>query len=274
MKISELFKGVFLTEALTNVDDAVDLIYDIYFRKTVDLIRDDKFDPSLIRPVDVPAKVFENLVVNRLKGWSRFKEAWDLNPVYFTINAPSGNSYTPSTRRISLSLNRKALELLSPRYNKTGSVHELSKILSQSDVKKWFNDISEAKVKASINHELAHYIDDTLNKNHITRKLGRLEHQGATNPKAYKRYTGGYEDVYLSDMEIEAQIHNVYQMKRAYPAKWNSLTFEEMAFLDPSLHATFERLKARNPKEFVIWKKKMRVRMAREGLLGDWMRYD
>lgn len=274
MRISELFQQQILNEALTDIDDAVDLIYDVYFRKTVEAIRADKFSPQLVAPRDIPARQFENVIIKRLRGWSKMKEAWDVNPVNFTINSPSGNSYVPSTRHINLSLNPRALSLLKPPYSSTGSVRELDQLLSKDDVRKWFNDISEAKVKGSINHELAHYIDDTLNGQHIRRRLSRLEFKGATNPKAYRQYTGGFDDVYVSDIEIEAQIHNVYQLKRQYAAKWNSLTFTEMLFLDPSLIATYDRLKRKNQRELEIWKKKMRARMARENLLGDWMRYD
>lgn len=260
-----------LEEALANIDQDVDAIYDRFFRKNVELIRSDQYNLADLREKTIPAKTFEFM---RLFKSQRLLDAWDNNKCNVIINSKEGNYYSPTRQTLAFGMNPEAMKMLERPFNMDGSLMQVAKLLDDTALRRWFNDISEAKIKGSINHELAHYIDDSLNNRHILKKITRLEARGGQyNASALKQFRQGHTDVYQTDMEIEAQIHNVYQLKRAYAAKWNSLTFLEMAFLDPSLYATYNNLR-HDKNELRIWTDKMRKRMARENLLGDWMRYN
>lgn len=263
-------ESMIITEALTDIDDVVDLIYDTYFKSTVDAIRNDRYNDKLVVEYEVRKENFQRQIVNKLKRDSKFTRAWALEPVDFIINDSKGNYYKQNSH-ISLGLNPKAIDLIrSKRLNPEQTLDGVKRLID-NQFTKWMSDISEGKVKGSINHEIAHYIDDVLNNNHLRRRNAVFSQSNLTT-KDRMRYTKGFKDIYLSDFEIEAQIHNVYQLKRANRARWNSLTFDEMVELDPSLSGTRDRLKFSDKREFELWKKKMLTRMAREGLVGDWMR--
>mgnify|MGYP000110725046 CR=1 FL=1 len=115
----------------------------------------------------------------------------------------------------------------------------------------------EEKIKGSIHHELAHWLDDTLHNFHITK---RVEKQMQKNTRDLKNIP-----VNVTNFEIEAQMHNIKQLYNKYSDIWDNLTFIDMINKSPSLISVYNS----TPKTFKDgWLKKLKTRMYREGLLG------
>ena len=74
------------------------------------------------------------------------------------------------------------------------------------------SDFSEARIKGSIHHELAHWIDDTMNKQHIER---RIEKQMKADTRDLKGIP-----VNTTKMEIQGQIHNIKQAHNKHKDIW------------------------------------------------------
>jgi hypothetical protein len=69
-------------------------------------------------------------------------------------------------------------------------------------------------------------------------------------------------------LEIQAQIHNIKQLHNKYSDQWDTLSFEDMLHMSPSLTSTYRSL----PYGLKIkWVKNIKMRMFREGLLGKRM---
>jgi hypothetical protein len=66
-------------------------------------------------------------------------------------------------------------------------------------------------------------------------------------------------------MEIQAQIHNVKQLYKKYKDIWDDLTFDNMLDLSPLLSSINNNFSGDIK---TTWRKNLKIRMHREGLLG------
>jgi hypothetical protein len=166
------------------------------------------------------------------------------------------NFYRPSTNLISLSVDGGAKDYVM-RFD--GNIKDAAYALdSPSQINNLPREFTEEKIKGSIHHELAHWIDDTMNNRHIRKRLDKAMELNNSN-------LGGIP-VTASKMEIQGQIHNVKQLKNKYENNWDNLTFVEMLRLSPALNTVYRGL----PYKFKVkWIRDLKTRMYREGLLGD-----
>lgn len=82
------------------------------------------------------------------------------------------NMYSPSDRLISLAINEAVIDVLSRYAWKYDSILDMAKsLLPKRQVRQFMNEVSGNKVKGSIYHELAHYLDDTQNAGHLGKGL-------------------------------------------------------------------------------------------------------
>ena len=79
----------------------------------------------------------------------------------------------------------------------------------------------------------------------------------------------GGKPVNAEKFEIQGQIHNIKQLHNSFSDKWNEMTFREMISLSPALNAVYNQL---NSEQLTQWKRDLKTRMSREGLLGKMMR--
>ena len=79
----------------------------------------------------------------------------------------------------------------------------------------------------------------------------------------------GKSDEFLTDYEINAQIHSIKQLKRSNRDLWDLFSFKNMVDESPALITIRSNLNAQQYKE---WKKLILKRMYREGLVGDSMK--
>lgn len=85
-----------------------------------------------------------------------------------------------------------------------------------------------------------------------------------------KKY--GSKMIDRSYMEVNAQIHTIYQLYREHKIKWNTLNIFQMIALHGSLIKVYETL-SHNKDDLSNWLRLLVTRMSREGILGDNMNY-
>jgi hypothetical protein len=125
-------------------------------------------------------------------------------------------------------------------------------------------EYTEERIKGSIHHELAHWIDDTFNNQHLKKRIEKnLALNSAGEALPFDKVT-----VNAHYMEIQAQIHNIKQLHNKYADTWDTLSFDEMIGMSPSLYNTYRSLPYSLKTQ---WVKKLKMRMFREGLLGKRM---
>ena len=237
-----------LTEKLTEVNDDVDFIYDSIFKNDID---------EIVTTGIITSDMFKTnrMDTSQLKSEPSVK-ANGLNHCEILFNF-GYNYYKPSSNLIQISINTDAVGLI---LSEGGKLNDVNRYLSRNQASSILLEFKEEKIKGSIHHELTHWIDDTLNNKHIANKLNKASENG-TNKFTNLPINAHY-------LEIQAQIHNIVQLKRKHEKLWDNLTFDEMLGLSPTLNFINYNLvgdiKAK-------WRRKLKERMYREGLLGKEM---
>ena len=241
----------FNEKILYDIDQDVNIIYS-YFKSEINeikktgIIKSDYFKTRVITTFDLVSE--------------KSKLAHNKNPCYITLNNNEGNYYKPSNNEsdisnISISVNPNAINYLMEEHD--GDIISASKIYPI--IKEEFK---EYKIKGSIRHELAHWIDDTTNNYHISKKLFKTGMINYLNKK-------GYNNINVSNFEIYSIMQNIYELKMEYNDEWNKLTFIEMLQKNPILKNIYKTL---DKKDFEFWKKTIKKKMYKEGILGKNMK--
>ena len=163
-----------------------------------------------------------------------------------------------------------------------------------------FSEITEFRMKGTINHELSHWI-----RNAQTGHIDKMFRRVADKTKAAKEAGNqnreydaamavlkqGTFNTVVTDYELDAYIHNLMEYKRSIGLKkYNSKTLADLFIEIPSYRAViehFKRYKQENisnhslyksnikldwQKLWINWQKKLIKRLDREKLLGKNMR--
>lgn len=190
------------------------------------------------------------------------QEASKVNPVVIMVNFEEGNYYNPSSRLINLAINFDALGWL---YQNDRNIDSAMFPLPNNQKKSFEGEFSTHKVKGTINHELNHWISDSLRGNFIGKTLKRAQE---TNNKNIWHGVS----VNFSKMEIDSQVLNVKQYKRSLPKDvYDSLTLNDLFINVPSFGAIL-RSRSILWKDYEPWFKDIIKRLDREKLLGKNMK--
>ena len=251
--IHRIIKEELLNERLAEVDHDVDLIYDKFFRDDVEKLSKTNIISGDMFETKIGVITTADLVSDEAR------EAHKLNPCVIVINNENlgGNYYSPTDNKIGVGINPYAYNWV---INNDGdlqlAIDSLDNTFQRKNLPKEFG---EAKIKGSIHHELAHWIDDTLHNKHIKKRID----------KQYKMKTkdlGGIP-VDMTTMEIQGQIHNIKQLYNKHKDEWDELSFFDMLNLSPSLGRVYNLLRV-NQDNLRKWVRAIKTRMYREGLLG------
>jgi len=257
------FKDYLILEETFKIDDVVDYIYKKYFSdwfKIVDNHTSDKILPvpkrSQFRSTD-------------LEQFDIIKKANETNPVTITTNFLDGNAYSPQRQLVRLSINKNLVDFIqNNRFVIADNVMNLADILPKNKIAGFKNDINGKKVKSSIAHEIAHWLDDTFHNSFIRKVLDRASSADDGNNEYIVRQ--GFDNVALTNFEIQAQIHQIKELKKNTDKKvWNTISFIDMISMDISL-LHIEGSLGRDEKK--LWHKILLRRMVREKLIGRKMR--
>jgi len=250
----------YLLEKTFDLDKDVELIYKKYFKNNLNKIRhgnyslkDYSFDSSILKSKEA-------------------KEAHKLNPIMIRVAKDvRTNAYLPLTKGMQFyPIHKGALELLQGYF---GNMEDTVNELPSNQRAGFKSEFDGERIKATIYHELSHWLDDTFHDMHITKRVRRGKEARHAEEQIYatKIIKQGRFDVAQTDYEMNAQIHNIKQAKKGALSKlWDVLSFEELVENMPNLFTIRQQLK-NEPGEYESWKKRILKRMARENLLGQYM---
>lgn len=249
--IRKLLRENILSEKLTNVDDDVDMLYDMYFKHDIDKIEmTGIIKPGMFKQTKIDTSILKS---------SDSVKCHELNPCEIRIN-PGNNFYSPTNKIIGIGVPITAYDFV--MNNADGNIQMSLRYLNDERQKKsMIREFTEARFKGSIHHELAHWIDDTLNNKHIEARVNKSMKLGTTS-------LGGIP-VDATRMEIQGQIHNVKQLYNKHKDEWDEMTFQDLIDLSPSLSNINSKFSGDRKAK---WRKELKLRMNREGLLGKNMR--
>lgn len=243
-----------LNERLMDVDADVDMLYEEYFKKDIDeVIRTGIVTRDMFGRKDTSTDILTTPLA---------KKTHNLYPCNILINPRfssniSTNHYSPKGQVISLGINDLATAYVISYHN--GNLMKASRELERDGqpvaAENILKEFSESKIKGSIHHELVHWIDDVLHNKHIQARVNSgkgLVRKGLP--------------INADKMEIQAQIHNIHQLKKEYIGQWDELTFKDLFKLSPTLQSVHKGLPLGDIR--ANWLRDIRSRMYREGLLG------
>ena len=239
-----------ISETLSDIDDDVDMLYNIYFKKDIDKLEQTKIiDKTMFDSYRTETSMLKNQLSVK---------ANELNPCIITINSNNnrkypGFYYDPNNKIISLSVKSNAYQY-AEYFN--GDINKAYKTLNDKQKKSFILQFKEYRVKSGIHHELAHWLDDTFNNEHIQKHINKRIN-GTINKKL--------ENSFMVNHEVYAMLNGIKQVKRKYDDIWDKLTFADLIKLLPSLLAVFDSLSIQQQETYF---KTLQKKMYREGLLG------
>lgn len=256
------FNDFLLQEKIFDIQHEVDFLYDRFFKKFIDVYQKDGTIGTIPNRLSMSGDEFMKNVKNE-----DIKEANGINPLkMIIISTDKGNMYVPNKAGATLyiSINGEAANLLNRYKNNVD-------FLSAMDQRFIKNELTSARVKGSIMHELSHWIRDSLNNQYLSKKLDKNNTVASSAEKLRNLNNGkNYGHQFLSPHELDAQVHAIVQFINSNPARWNRLTkLDDALFSMPFYKAISENL---TPSEHAEWKKKILARLARENLMGKRMR--
>ncbi|NCO32190.1 hypothetical protein GW891_05525, partial [bacterium] len=152
-----------------------------------------------------------------------------------------------------MSLNYNAFGLAS---NSNFNKKSIEKYLDHKS-ERFFNEFSSKSFKATIYHELTHWIDDTLHNKFITKKIEKAKDGDLK---------GKLGSVNHANFEINSQIHAIKQIKREMSQEdFDDLTWENLFKKKSSLMSNFKNFK--DEKTYNIFINNFVKRLHKEGLL-------
>jgi hypothetical protein len=179
------------------------------------------------------------------------KAANEINPVEIWSGIVDGNVYVPSRKFILVGLPKSVMKNLN-----------VFSMMSHSDSRKYKTEFTKIRIESTIKHELAHWIDDSLNNLH----LSKFFNSNKDPKKFYEFLKRGTIDVGLGPVEINAVVNQIYNIKKNFSQEdWDSMSWNRFVLLHPHLEGM-------NDSFGVEWRNKIRKRMAREGILGKNMK--
>lgn len=253
----------YLTEKTFDIDRDVDHIYKKGFKKFID-----NFQKTGDIQVGLGSK--KQLVTYQMESGKlkeeECKAAHALHPImiFCGISPTGGSYYQIGGNHIWISLQKDVIQMTQRAATKGvpawGTVPQRLR-------KSFKAELTEGRLKATIYHELSHWLNDTLHNYNITNIVNLAMELGNPSMKML-----GKKTVDMTHFEIDAQIHGIKQIKRTYKDEWDSYTFDDILDLYPSLRATADSVYNYGKDVLGIWAKAILKRMAREKLLGKSMR--
>jgi hypothetical protein len=185
-----------------------------------------------------------------------------INPIkiYTYIGNNTLSHYNPKNKEISINISARVVEIL---FN--SGPYAIERITGSKRIR-LYNEISEARIKGTIYHELSHWLNDSLHNRHLNNLLNPTQEPTNQHNKPHDIKLG-FPNVNLTHFEIDAQIHNIKELRRHYSIEeWNTLTWPDIFNLLPPLSAVYDNIKDSKYKEY--WLRKLSSRLNREGLFG------
>lgn len=267
----ESYKYVLL-ENTFDIDKDVDYIYNSIFKEAIDKLKNKTFNDKLnvyYNFLSLKGDLLEFIESNSLST-KECRLAHSINPIYIFGGFFTPDSFYCLTKKIKgknyilISIDK---DLIESYVNNNFDFGNLKREFPNKYIQLIKNTLKESNIKSLIYHEVSHWLNDTLNSNHI-QKIVQLA-QRYDNPELLKLKT---KNINLTYFEIDGQVHSIKQCKRDNLKKWDKLTFYQLFLLMPGLWRIYMDVKEYGPEITNMWLQTLVKRMNRENLLGRSMR--
>lgn len=199
------------------------------------------------------------------------QKASKVNPAVIECGSfTEGNYYRPMETQkayqseadksiISLSMNHSALNTM---------LNNNIKYILKDRLSSFYQEFRPERMKATIAHEISHWMHDTFHNFQLTNLLKTIRELGRSDLILLNK-----KDVNMTYFEIDAQIHGIKQLKMANRKVWNEWELKDVYFHYNSLRYMGGSIYKNHGKEIGdLWQKALVKRMAREKLLGKNMK--
>jgi len=129
------------------------------------------------------------------------------------------------------------------------------------------HEITPQRIKASIYHELSHWVRDSLGNSFLTKLVTRASETHSPEIKNL-----GNPNVNMTTFELDAQIHGIKGIKQQNPDAYNNYTLLELFLEYTSLFSIYKTLYNRRDGSHKVWLTNLLKRMHRENLIGKNMK--
>jgi len=273
------FRRYLLTEKTFNISKDVKFVYDKAYKKYIDsLIKSEvkgkgdyrAFKGSAFPQKDEKIRNGQDVLFATIDGSelpsNEAKKANELNPVTLFCGVfRNGSFYTSKEQsqiknkcKIQISLHRGALWLI---------LRNEQENVPHNQLKEFYNEISAARIRATIAHEISHWMNDTFHNYHISKMLNKAMEFSDREILLLNK-----KDVNMTHFEIDAQMHGIKQLKVSNKKNWDNMTLLYMFRLYTPMMANARGINKYGKDVLDIWQKKVIMRMNREKLLGKNMR--
>lgn len=244
-----------LKEKLHDIRQDVDFIYNNSFKELVDDIANDQLrdieDYCLSNSTDI--RIFKS---SQLKT-KDCRKANEITPISIYCGIYDSSFYSfGKEKEIKISINSDALDYF---------INKINIPNTKSFFRRLKNQVNENRMKASIAHELTHWIDDSIYK--LFYNIVGDEIDPSKRDELLSFRSGLMDTTYY---EIQAQIHGVQEIKNSYSIEeWNKLSVNDLFELYPPLADVIDKVYRSFNKEIAhSWIKAFLKRLNREHLLG------
>jgi len=129
-------------------------------------------------------------------------------------------------------------------------------------------ELNESNIKATIWHELSHWLNDTIHNRNITKLINV-----AANLKNSEVLLLNKPNINMTYFEIDALIHGIKGVKNIKSKIWDKMDLEDLFVECTSLAFIYNTIYSKHGQDVVnVWQKLLVKRMVREGLLGKNMK--
>lgn len=256
MKLKNVLESI-IKEATFDITKDVDYIYvNGGFKKFVEDFNNqlEPYKDEILYGRDVLFKIIKSTELPSKDS----KKASKIKPIQIKCGIMGGSYYNPKESEIATSMTKSGLRVIY-----TGDMSLLSAI----DKKTLSKEITEDRIKASISHELSHWLDDVNHNNQITKLTSLANELGSANVMKLKK-----QDVNLTYFEIDAQIHGIKPIYLNHKKEWDEYTLEDLFYMYVPLTTIYNRVKQYGKDVTDLWQKTLIKRLNREGMLGKNMR--
>jgi len=259
MKLCNLF------EATLNINTLIDYIYKEGFEDFINEVQKYKIGKKvIIKKIHLKDMEFSSkLLISKMHS-PNIKNTLRNNPVTIRTGVfLRGSYYSPTENTIYISINEQAYDILIQNIS-TKKYKEMVLSSVPLQMRKNFDqELNGIKIKATISHEISHWMRDVSHGKQITKMVTRAHKNPNKSKKILNRGTG---DDYLTDYEIDALMHGIKQTKRAYDdQEWDTFTLNDLYDIDPAVNVLVTGFKGEQKRKFM---RLLLTRMNREGLLG------
>jgi len=263
-------KNDLLLEKTYDIDDDVDYVYDVL--GIDEFLKDYRLNPAPIYRGE--AKEYKDSISSDSLKSAIGVKAHERNPITIYFDVYGGNYYNPEYHKINIGVNPNAISYLGYEgLNNTQLVEQEPRVAQE---------FTEGKIKATIAHELNHWLEDTFRNTKIANSIEKYKSKrdklfdkmgNSTDFSKISKLDTEFQNA--SNHEYESYIAGTKQLKRIIgDEEWNKMTFDDYLHKDLAVNQALRSIKANLGDEaYKKFKQSFLKRLDREGLLGDNMKY-